>query len=119
VEFSLTSTSSVTPCDASHRASPSTSTGGRETNAPRKVGMAQNAQRRSQPDASLSAAEGPEASRRRRNQSWPGIAGASEPPVTVVRSTGLIGSSVRRSRGVWGTSGRPARTSSSRSPIAA
>ena len=39
--------------------------------------------------------------------------------VAAVRCTGLIGSSVRRSRGVCGTSGRPARTSSSRSPIAA
>ena len=39
--------------------------------------MAQNAQRRSQPEASFSAAVGPEASRLRRSQSWPGMAGAS------------------------------------------
>ena len=38
--------------------------------------------------------------------------------VPIAEETGLIGSRVRRSRGVCGTSGRPARTSSSRSPIA-
>jgi hypothetical protein len=112
----------VTPWDASHCASPSTSAGGRETNAPRKVGMAQNEQRRSQPDASFSAADGPDARRLRRSQSWPGIDGAPPSPahpaaVAAVRCTGLMGSRVRRSRGVCGTSGRPSSTSSSRSPM--
>ena len=39
-------------------ASASTSAGGRETNEPRKAGMAQKAQRRSQPEASFSARRG-------------------------------------------------------------
>ena len=38
---------------ASQRASASTSLGGRETNEPRKDGIAQNVQRRSQPEASF------------------------------------------------------------------
>ncbi len=65
VEFSLTSTSSRTPCSASHSASASSSSGVRETNAPRNDGIAQNAQRRSQPQASFSEATGPASSRRR------------------------------------------------------
>jgi hypothetical protein len=80
--------------------------------------MAQKAHRRSQPEASFSAADGPDASRLRRSQSCPGIEGASAAVVAAVRWTGLIGRRVRRSRGVCGTSGRPAITSSSRSPIA-
>ena len=50
--------------------------------------MAQNAQRRSQPEASFSAAVGPDASRLRRSQSWPGIAGASAAAVAAVRCDG-------------------------------
>ena len=56
---------SRTPCPASHRASSSSSVGRRDTNEPRKVGMAQNVQRRSQPDASFSGAIGPSPSRLR------------------------------------------------------
>ena len=66
VEFSLTSTSSRAPVAASHRASASTSAGGRDTNEPRKDGIAQNAHRRSQPDASFRYATGPSSSRCRR-----------------------------------------------------
>ena len=44
---------------ASQRASASISAGGRETNAPRNDGIAQKAQRRSQPEASFSGATGP------------------------------------------------------------
>ncbi len=51
---------------ASHSASASSSSGVRETNAPRNAGIAQNAQRRSQPLASFSEATGPVSSRRRR-----------------------------------------------------
>ena len=65
VEFSLTRNSSRTPCSASHRASVSTSAGRRETNAPRNDGIAQKAQRRSQPEAILSGAHGRPSSRRR------------------------------------------------------
>src|SRR5215831_19854437 len=65
VEFSLTSRSSRTPWPASHSASASSSGGRRETNAPRKAGMAQNEQRRSQPDAILSGAVTPPVNRRR------------------------------------------------------
>jgi hypothetical protein len=53
--------------------------------------MAQKAQRRSQPEASFSAADGPEASRRRCSQPWPGMAGASSAVTAALRSTGLIG----------------------------
>ena len=112
VEFSLTRNSSRTPCAASHRASASTSAGRRQTNEPRKLGIAQNEQRRSQPLASLSGAIGPPSSRRRTARGPD--AGAS----TDVgrwrdrvprhrervrrRSTGEIGSSRRRSCGVCG-----------------
>ena len=71
------------------------------------------------PEAIFSAAEGPLASRLRRSQSWPGMAGASGACIAAVRLTGLIGSSMRRSCGVCGTSGRPVSTSSSRSPMVA
>src|SRR5829696_7263476 len=125
VEFSLTRTSSRTPRSASQRASASSSSGGRETNAPRKDGIAQNEHRRSQPEASLSGATGESSSRRRSSGGvqpgtaaeagpWPGTATA---PAAAGRCTGVTGSSVRRSRGVCATSGRPASTSSSRSPI--
>ena len=56
VEFSLTRTSSRTPWSASQPASASSSGGRRDTNAPRNAGIAQNVQRRSQPQASLSGA---------------------------------------------------------------
>jgi hypothetical protein len=75
VLFSLTSTSSRTPCSASQWASASTSDGRRLTNEPRKLGMAQNEQRRSQPEASLSGATGLSSSRRRTTAgppAWPG-----------------------------------------------
>ena len=49
--FSLTRNSSDTPSLASHWASSRISVGLRETNEPRKIGIAQNAQRRSQPVA--------------------------------------------------------------------
>ena len=54
MEFSLTRNSSRAPWSASQRASVSTSEGRRLTNEPRKLGIAQNEQRRSQPLASLS-----------------------------------------------------------------
>ena len=96
VEFSLTRTSSRTPCSASQRASVSTSAGRRDTNEPRKDGIAQNVQRRSQPEASLSGATGPLPSRRRSDRGpeagatpagrsgrstapWPGTAGPGLP----------------------------------------
>ena len=65
VEFSLTSTSSRTPCSASQAASASTSAAGGRRTQPRKAGMAQKVQRRSQPEASFSGAGGPSPSRRR------------------------------------------------------
>ena len=65
VEFSLTSTSSRTPWPASHPASATRSSGGRDRNAPRNAGIAQKLHRRSHPDAILSGATGPPDSRRR------------------------------------------------------
>ena len=65
VEFSLTRKISLTPCSPSQRASASTSDGRRETNAPRNIGMAQNAHRRSQPLAIFSGAHGRPSSRAR------------------------------------------------------
>ena len=67
----------------SHAASATTSSGVRETNAPRKDGIAQNVQRRSQPEASLRLAIGPSESRVRGIQAWPGtcdVGGASGRP---------------------------------------
>ena len=108
---------SLTPCSASQRVSPSTSEGRREMNEPRKDGMAQNEQRRSQPEASFteatgllpslrrSGARGPEAGATPSGRSagagaiswaWPGSATSA----ASCRSAGLIGSSLRRSRGV-------------------
>ena len=59
---------------ASHSASASSSSGVRETNAPRNAGIAQNAQRRSQPLASFSEATGPVSSRRRSTvRRWAGV----------------------------------------------
>lgn len=49
---------SFTPCSASQRVSPSTSDGRREMKEPRKEGMAQKEQRRSQPEASFTEATG-------------------------------------------------------------
>ena len=66
VLFSLTRTISRTPCPASHWASFSTSEGRREMKEPRKAGMAQKEQRRSQPEASLTEATGLSSSRLRR-----------------------------------------------------
>ena len=56
---------SLTPCSASQRVSPSTSEGRREMKEPRKDGMAQKEQRRSQPEASFTEATGLVSSRRR------------------------------------------------------
>ena len=77
VLFSLTRNSSRTPSPASQRASATTSEGRRLTNEPRKLGMAQKEQRRSQPLASFSGAIGPP-SRRRRTVRGP-LAGAPTP----------------------------------------
>ncbi len=103
---------SFTPCSASHRVSFSTSLGRREMKEPRKDGMAQKEQRRSQPEASLTEATGAPSRRRRRGArgpeagatpsgrsagAWPGSATEA---ADSWRSAGLIGSSLRRSRGV-------------------
>ena len=112
----------MTPCVASHWPSCRTSLGRRLTNEPRKLGIAQKEQRRSQPLASLSGAIGP-ASRRRRTARGP-VAGAPAPisarsrpragpgaraprSPEASRSTGEIGSSRRRSDGVCGVVGLP------------
>ena len=115
VEFSLTSTSSRTPCPASQAASPRTSRGGRETNEPRNDGIAQNAQRRSQPEASLSGAYGLSESRTRERsgtQAWPGTATST---AAAGRCAGEIGSRVRRSTGTCGAGAWPPSTSARRS----
>ena len=81
--------------------------GRRLTNEPRKLGIAQNEQRRSQPLASLSGAIGPPSSRRRTARG-PGRAlhrgrsGAVVGPDGAARRPGEIGSSRRRSCGVCG-----------------
>lgn len=67
---------SLTPCSASQRVSPSTSLGRREMKEPRKDGMAQKEQRRSQPEASLTDATGL-LSRRRRSGARGPEAGAT------------------------------------------
>ena len=100
--------------------------GRRETNEPRKLGIAQNEQRRSHPLASLSGAIGPPSSRRRtvrgpvagapapmarparqvdRRRPWPGTTTSA----AAARSAGEIGSSLRRSCGVCGWCVSPAR----------
>ena len=106
--------------------------GRRDTNEPRKAGMAQNVHRRSQPEAIFSEAHGAEPSRARttggpeagataarlgRSASASGAAeGATPVPGTAVparaawRSTGLSGSRVRRSRGTCEARSSPART---------
>ena len=130
--------SSLTPCSASQRASAMTSAGRRETKAPRNIGMAQNAHRRSQPLAIFSGAHGrpsrrarmtrgPEAGDRtldghvgaaRRHALGDGagdVGGgrrgpAARPPAApACRAAGDSGSSVRRSEGVWRRRGRPSR----------
>src|SRR5208282_1890723 len=91
---SLTSTSSRTPWPASQRASARISGGRRETNAPRKEGIAQKEQRRSQPDAILSGATTPPDSRRR-----------NTPPPGPVQ--GAAGASTGADRAVgWRSAGR-------------
>ena len=98
-------TISRTPWSANHRASPRISAGGRDTNAPRNDGIAQNEHRRSQPDASFSGATGPSSRRWRKTlgpPAWPGIPTSA---TIAGRLTGVTGSSVRRSCGRWGTSG--------------
>ena len=93
----------------------STSAGRRDTNAPRNDGIAQNVQRRSQPEASLSG--GDRAARRaagaapagpRPGATPSGRSGRSRPVTgdgrpSDCRSTGASGSSLRRSRGTCGT----------------
>ena len=111
VEFSLTRNSSRTPSLASHRASSSTSVGRRLTNEPRKDGMAQKVQRRSQPEASLSGAIGPVVKRVR----WTPLVGPDE--TAAARSTGEMGSSRRRSCGVCGCGRSPATIARSRAAM--
>jgi len=89
-----------------------TSSGGRETNEPRNDGIAQNVQRRSQPEASLRLATGPSVSRARGIQAWPGTATSAD---AAGRCTGEIGSSVRRSTGTCGSGACPPRRSPRRS----
>ncbi len=106
--------------------------GRRETKEPRKAGMAQKVQRRSQPEAIFSEAQGADPSRARttggpeagatsarlgRSVSSSGAAaGATPVPGTAVparaawRSTGLSGSRVRRSRGTCEAGRSPAST---------
>src|SRR3984957_11853313 len=89
VEFSLTRNSSRTPWLASQRASARISGGRRDTNAPRKDGMAQNEQRRSQPDAIFSGATTP-ADSRRRNTVPPGpVHGAAGSTIVDCEAKGL------------------------------
>ena len=93
--------------------------GRREMKEPRKDGMAQKEQRRSQPEASFTEATGAPSSRRRRGARGPEAGarpsgevrrrrrrgpGSADVPGSARdswRSAGLIGSSLRRSRGVW------------------
>src|SRR6202041_1895523 len=108
----------------SQRASARISGGRRDTNAPRKDGMAQNEQRRSQPDAIFSGATTPAVSRRRNTVPLGpvhGAAGSAAGGGLVAeegrggwRSGGVMGSKVRRSRGVWAGRRWPASTSSRR-----
>src|SRR5450631_2719062 len=58
VEFSLTRKTSLTSCSPSQRASARTSEGRLDTKEPRNIGIAQKAQRRSQPLAIFSGAHG-------------------------------------------------------------
>ena len=126
VEFSLTRNSSRTPCSPSQRASVSTSAGRRDRNAPRNAGIAQNAQRRSQPEAIFSGAQGRPSSRRRSTRgpeagaspsgrsgalAWPGTATDSSPAASC-RLAGVSGSSVRRSRGTCEAGRSPCRMAS-------
>ena len=98
VVFSLTRNNSLTPLWASHAPSCKISVGRREIKEPRKYGIAQNEQRRSQPDAIFSGAHG----------ASPNLFRKSEPPAptaevklssrAAARATGAIGRSARRSR---------------------
>ena len=88
--FSLTKNISDTPFSASQRASLMISVGRREINEPRKYGIAQNEQRRSQPEAIFSGAHGALPKRLREN---------SSSCLASARSAGAIGSNARRSRG--------------------
>ncbi len=129
MEFSLTSSSSRTPLAASHSASASSSGGRRETNAPRKDGMAQNEQRRSQPEAIFSGAVTPPASRLRitcgpEAGATPGGSGGTQRAVSSAsrsawRLAGLTGSSVRRSLATCAGRCLPASTSSRRAAMSA
>ena len=83
------------PWVASHWASSSTSLGRRLTKEPRKLGIAQKEQRRSQPLASLSGAIGP-ASSRRRTARGP-VAGAPA-PISETSGGRLVGVAGHRDR---------------------
>ncbi len=130
VVFSETRLSSLTPSAASQAASARISSGVRETNEPRKDGMAQKVQRRSQPEASLRFATGPSVRRLRTTarccgapaaiaapsacalREWPGTTAAA-----LWRAAGASGRSLRRSEGWWDSTERPARMSSRRAAM--
>ncbi len=63
--------------------------------------MAQNEQRRSQPDASFSGATGASSRRRRSTVGPPAWPGMPTSTLAAGRDTGVIGSNARRSCGVW------------------
>lgn len=130
---------SLTPCSASQRVSFSTSEGRREMKEPRKEGMAQKEQRRSQPEASFTEATGEPSRRRRRGARGPeagaspsgrsagaGVSATAGPwpgratdAADSWRWAGLIGSSLRRSRGVCAAWMPPLRMVWSRSEMSA
>ena len=99
VVFSLTRNSSDTPLAASHFASSKISTGRRETNEPRKYGIAQNEHRRSHPDAILSGAHGAFPKRLRKRVPPAPTLDEYSSSLAAALSTGAIGSNDLRSRG--------------------
>ncbi len=96
VLFSLTRNTSRTPSPASQRASASTSEGRRLTKEPRKLGIAQNEHRRSQPLASFNGAIGPPASRRRTARGPLAGARSPMPSVEPVETTPCPGTETAR-----------------------
>ena len=103
--FSDTRNNSLTPLSANHLASSITSTGWRETNAPRNCGIAQNEHLRSQPEAIFKEAHGSLVNLLRAKSE------------TRTRSAGAIGSNLRRSCGVCGVGLCPDKISPSRAEI--
>ena len=88
----------MTPRSPSQRASAMMSCGRRDTNAPRNIGIAQNAHRRSQPLAILSGAQGRPSSRARITRGPDAGTGPS-----MVTSTGAVDSGSEASaRATWG-----------------